>query len=82
MSVWQYLAQCVVGATEDGDEGADEEQDEQKDSDEEQEEKQFEKKPGTYEIVGTLGDAKTEQKLDFVQQIIKASLMTNIVLII
>jgi adenylate kinase len=70
-NIAKYLAQCVVGATEDEDEGVEEEQDEQKDSDEEQEEKQFEKKPGTYEIVGTLGNAKTQQKLDFVQQIIK-----------
>ena len=63
---WQYLSQCVVGATL---QPAEEEEEEvAEDIDEEQE--LDESKAITYEIIGTLSDPLS-QKPDFVREIVK-----------
>jgi len=64
--IWQYLCQCVVGATLQPTE--EEEAEAAEDNDEEKE--QEENKAITYEVIGTLSDPAS-QKPDFVKEIVK-----------
>jgi len=64
--IWQYLSQCVVGATLQPAEEDEEEAAEDNDEDKEPEEN----KAVTYEVIGTLSDPVSE-KPDFVKEIVK-----------
>jgi len=69
--IWQYLSQCVVGATL---QPADEEEEEvAEDVDEEKE--SAEVKAITYEVIGTLSD-NASPKPEFVKEIVK---VTNVI---